>query len=93
MPGYELKEKINETMSTNSINKANWPYKIFKEWLSNRQQNGLINGLHVFKAPEEMSKSELNSQLQYFFFEVHNVKGEKYLSNTLIYYRKIIVIF
>ena len=71
----------NVTMSENSIRKSNWTVNIFKEWLHDRQKNGIFNGLRVFKDFEEMTKSELDSQLQYFVFEVR--KKTKYPATTL----------
>lgn len=79
----ELKTMIDSTKSENSIKKAKWAVKVFKEWLSERQKNGLVNGLHVFKDLESMSQSELNSQLPFFFFEVRKMNGEYYPSNSL----------
>ena len=60
----QLKERIENTKSKNSMKKAEWAVKIFKSWLSSRQSNGLINGLRVFKTFEDMLKSEMDSQLQ-----------------------------
>ena len=62
----EIEERINETISKKSLSKASWAVKIFKNWLSHRQSQGIINGLHVFKPLEEMSAGELDSQLRYF---------------------------
>ena len=79
----EVEERINETISKKSLSKASWAVKIFKNWLSYRQSQGIINGLHVFKPLEEMSATELDSQLRYFVFEVRKVNGELYPANTL----------
>jgi len=79
----EIEERINETISKKSLSKASWAVKIFKNWLSHRQSQGIINGLHVFKPLEEMSAAELDSQLRYFVFEVRKVNGEFYPANTL----------
>ena len=79
----QLKERIENTKSKNSMKKAEWAVKIFKSWLRSRQSNGLINGLHVFKAFEDMLKSETDSQLQYFAFEVRKQDGSRYPASSL----------
>ena len=79
----ELDKRIENTQSKNSKKKAEWAVKIFKDWLSRRQSNGIINGYHVFKEFEEMTKGELDSQLQYFAFEVRNKKGGRYPATSL----------
>ena len=55
----------------------------FKDWLRARQNNGLIGGSHFFKTFEEMSKGDLNSQLEYFVFEVRKSNGKKYPASSL----------
>ena len=57
---------LMESKSENSLKKAKWAVNVFKEWLNYRRNEGIIQGLHVFKDFEEMTKSELNSQLEYF---------------------------
>ena len=79
----KLDEAISKTISDNSKRKAQWAVNIFRTWLKDRQSNGLIQGLHVFKDIENMSQSELDSQLKYFVFEVRKVNGERYPANTL----------
>jgi hypothetical protein len=79
----ELQQNIASTTSKNSLAKANWAVKVFKEWLKNRQSQGIIEGLHVFKSFEQMSKSELDSQLRYFVFEARKCNGESYPANSL----------
>lgn len=64
----ELDHHINNTISADSLAKVKWAVNVFKEWFKHRQSQGIIKSLHVFKSFEEMSKSELNSQLMYFVY-------------------------
>ena len=79
----ELQQNITGVISQNSLAKANWAVKVFREWLKNRQSQGIIEGLHVFKNLEDMSKGELDSQLRYFVFEARKCNGEHYPANSL----------
>lgn len=79
----DILNMVQESKAQNSVKKAEWAVKLFNLWLHNRQNNGLINGLHVFKPLDEMTASELNSQLPFFIFEVRKTNGEKYPSSTL----------
>ena len=65
----DLESRLAQTRSANSMMKASWAINVFKAWLNERQNSGIINGLHVFKSLEEMTKLDLDSQLQYFIFE------------------------
>ena len=80
-------EKLNslkeETLAENSKRKATWATNVFNTWLNERQKNGLINGLHVFKPLKDMTKSKLNSQLEFFIFEVRKQNGGRYPRNSL----------
>lgn len=83
MNSCDLKSRIADTLSTNSLKKSKWAVNIFNEWLINRQSSGIINGLHVFKPLADMSKGDLDSQLQYFIFETRKKNGERYPATTL----------
>jgi len=79
----DLESRLAQTRSANSMKKASWAINVFKAWLNERQNSGIINGLHVFKSLEEMTKLDLDSQLQYFIFEARKQDGQKYPSNSL----------
>ena len=52
--------------------------------MANRKTySGLIQGLHVFKKLDDMTKGELDSQLKHFIFEVRKENGERYPSSSL----------
>ena len=79
----DLNNRMFDTLSQNTIRKSKWAMDVFEKWFRNRQNQGIINGLHVFKKLDEMSKSELNSQLKFFVFEVRKQTGERYPSTSL----------
>ena len=79
----EIRHKMDQSLAENSKKKAHWAYNLFKTWLDARQNNGLVNGLHVFKTLEEMTENDLNSQVKYFVFEVRKQNGDRYPSSTL----------
>lgn len=78
-----LNDIIDESLSDNSKRKSKWAVNTFNSWLKARQNSGIINGLQVFKTLNDMSKGELNSQLEYFIFEVRKENGDRYPRNTL----------
>ena len=79
----ELQDEIDKTLSPKSISKAKWAVSVFKEWLRHRNSQGIVEGLHVFKTFEEMTKSELDHQLSYFLFETRKKDGSKYPSTSI----------
>ena len=79
----DVNNLLDAKIPKSTKDKVKWAVNLFEEWLKCRNNNGLINGMHIFKDMKEFTSSELDYMLRYFILEVRNEAGDRYKSATL----------
>lgn len=79
----DLNAMLNSSIPDGTKQKEKWAMNIFKKWLCERNNKGIINGMHVFKEVDELLDTELDYLVSFFILEVRNEKGERYKSSSL----------
>ena len=81
----EIKTMIEEKIPRDTKRKEKWAVKMFEDWMTSRNSKGLLpdEQLHVFKPIKELTKSETDYLLQFFFLEIRTENGERFKGSTL----------
>ena len=66
----DIDAMINDKIPIGTKNKEKWAINVFKQWLNERNRQGLINGMHVFKDVDDLLETELDYLLSFFILEV-----------------------
>jgi hypothetical protein len=78
----ELDDLVASRIPANTQAKVDWAMNVFLEWL--RCWRVRLDGeLKVFKEPEEMTASDLDHCLQYFFAEIRKKDGKRFPPATM----------
>lgn len=79
----DIDSMINDNTPNGTKQKEKWAMNAFKMWLNERNRQGLIEGMHVFKQVDDLLDSELDYLLSFFILELRNENGERYKSSSL----------
>lgn len=77
----DIDRTVQEAIPQNTLNKSNWAYKIFSDWLIVWRER-LDDVLKILKPIEEFSTGDLDYALQYFYMEMRKKSGELYPPQT-----------
>lgn len=82
----EIDREIIESSPKTTRNKAEWAFRVFREWHDEKKLVWATGGgpsLMVLADLKEASKSDLNYLLKFFVMEARNKDGERYSASTL----------
>ena len=77
----EISRHVSDAIPKNTLVKAKWGMKLFRDWLTAWRVR--CDGLKVLVDPEEMTASDLDYCLKFFYADVRKVDGKRYPPSSL----------